>query len=77
MNRVVLQPRPHLQHAAPAFIDVTFLPSCGMRLQGAQALLSNKSTVLLPFATGSRACAMHGLLFDAPMRIDDRDLLQP
>jgi aldose 1-epimerase len=115
MDRVVLQPRAGAQHADPAFVDLTFLPSRGMRLHRARARFSNQRTVdlidgalsfagaiLLPFANrirgrlepggttldtsvlggrvrlpanwrgqrpGAAQCAMHGLLFDVPMRV--------
>lgn len=115
MDRVVLRPRASTQDAAPAFADVSFLPSRGMSLHHARARLSTHTTVdlvegapsfagaiLLPFANrirgqldsdgrtlettvlgrrvrmpanwsgqrpGAEKCAMHGFLFDAPMRV--------
>ena len=67
MDRVVLQPQSDGQQPAPGFIDVTFLPSQGMRLHRARARLSDGRTaelidgsqsfagaILLPFANRIR-----------------------
>jgi aldose 1-epimerase len=118
MDAIVLQPRDRAQRDVPSFVDATFLPSLGLRLDQARARIHDREPVdllhdslsfggaiLLPFANrirgrlepdgrtldanvlhrrvrlpanwsgkepGAEKCAIHGLMFDAPVRIAER-----